>query len=484
MVDLRTIGSGEGYQPPVIEVGKLVDDQLIGNFIIRLVCLSFLVMLIDGYDLLAAAYAGPALVMSWHIAPAALGRIFSASPLGMMLGAPVLGWVGDHFGRRRTVILGCVLFGVFSLACSQASSLNEMMVLRFITGIGLGGMLPNTTALIAEFAPRRVRATLIVVVFIGVTVGSMAPGLAVAVLPATDWQSLFVVGGLAPLALAVLLTALLPESIKFLTVREGARARARLQKLVRALRPELSLPPDAVFVTEEEQRASASVVDLFRDGLQWITPLLWLLFVLNLTANYFLYSWMPTVFRTNGFSSREAALASTCYYVGGVLGGLTVSRLIDRVGPLAVVWFFALSCLAIASIGLPGMSPWETGCCVFLGGFCLYGTQHGLNATSGLIYPTRIRANGAGWAFGIGRLGGIGGPMLGAWLISMNLPMSELFLAPMVPLAIGACACLALTRLCAARFGGRQLSDSATVPGAKALVVPDATSSVLSTQQT
>jgi AAHS family 4-hydroxybenzoate transporter-like MFS transporter len=447
---------------PVIDVTRLVDDQRIGAFTIRLVCLSFLVMVVDGYDLLAAAYAGPGLVASWHIAPSALGRIFSASPLGMMVGAPLLGWVGDRLGRRRTVILGTILFGLFSLACTQASSVNEMMILRFCTGIGLGGMLPNITALNAEFAPRRVRATLIVTMFMGVTAGSAMPAVVVALLPETDWQTLFLVGGLVPLGMAVVLAAALPESIKFLSLQHGPRARARLERLVRTLRPDLTLAPDTRFITHEaSSRTGTGVVELFHDGLQWITPLLWAMFVLNLAANYFLYSWMPTLFRAGGFTASQASLVTACYYIGGVLGGFTVSRLIDRFGLVAVVGFFALGCPAVASIGIPGLSPIMVAVCVFFGGFAVFGTQHGLNATSGLIYPTRIRANGAGWAFGIGRLGGIGGPLVGAWLISMQLPMSSLFLAPAVPLAVGGMICFVVMKLCHVRFRGHVLADVA-----------------------
>ena len=453
-----------------IDVSRLIDEQRIGSFTVKLVILSFAVMLTDGYDLLAVSYGAPALISAWHIKPAALGPVFSASPLGMVLGAPLLGWLGDRYGRRVTVIFGALIFGVFTLICASATSVNELMILRFITGIGLGGMLPNITALNVEFAPQRARATLVVLMFMGVTAGSSLPALVVAAVPGSGWQTLYLVGGVAPLALAIVLYFWLPESIKFLSLKDGPKARVELERTVRKVRPDLPITTDTVFVSSEaRRRAGVPVAELFQDGLQWITPLLWLLFIVNLTANYFLYSWMPVLFRSAGFSPSQAALTTACYYVGGVTGGLTVSRFIDRRGLTPVAIFFAIGVPAVACIGLPRMPAGAVTAFVFLAGFCVLGVQLGLNAASGLIYPTRMRATGAGWAFGIGRLGGIGGPMLGAWLIAKKLPITGLFIAPAVPLAIGAIACFALVRLCRARFHGDQLSDTAAVRDKAAL---------------
>jgi AAHS family 4-hydroxybenzoate transporter-like MFS transporter len=450
---------------PVIDVTRLVDEQRIGSFTIRLVFLSFVIMLTDGYDLLAASYGAPALITAWHVDPAALGPVFSASPLGMVLGSPLLGWLGDRIGRRQTVLLGTLIYGIFTLLCAGATSIPELMVLRFITGIGLGGMLPNITALNAEYAPKRVRATLVVLMFMGVTAGSTLPALVVAAFPHLGWQGLYIIGGVVPLILSIVLFFWLPESLKYLSLKDPKYARARMETIIRRVRPDLTISPETGFVSAETRRASSvPVAELFQDGLHWITPLLWLLFGMNLTANYFLYSWMPVLFRAEGFSSSQAALTTACYYVGGVIGGLTVSRFIDRRGLVPVALFFAAGCPLVACVGLPGLPQIVVTAFVFLSGFCVLGVQLGLNATSALIYPTRIRATGAGWSFGIGRLGGIIGPMLGAWLIAMKLPNYGLFIAPAVPLAVGALACFVLVHLCRQRFHGDQLNDTASSP--------------------
>src|ERR1700684_2739746 len=234
---------------PAFDVTKLIDEQKVGAFTLRVVIISFVVMLFDGYDLLAASYGAPALVADWHIQPAQLGPMFSASPFGMVFGAPLLGWLGDRFGRRRAIILGALLFGCFSLACATATSIPELMVLRFMTGIGLGGMMPNITALNAEFAPQRLRATLVVLMFMGVTAGSTLPALVVAALPDVGWRGLYVVGGAVPLLLTVGLYFWLPESIRFMTLRPGTYSRERIAAIVRKVRPDLALSAETAFVT-------------------------------------------------------------------------------------------------------------------------------------------------------------------------------------------------------------------------------------------
>jgi AAHS family 4-hydroxybenzoate transporter-like MFS transporter len=455
-------------QGNVIDVTRLVDEQKVGGFTIRLVILSFIVMLTDGYDLLAASYGAPALIAAWHVHPADLGPMFSASPVGMIVGSPLLGLLGDKIGRRWAVILGTVIYGVFALLCATSTSIHELMIFRFITGIGLGGMLPNITALNAEYAPQRVRATLVVLMFMGVTAGSALPALVVAALPHYGWQGLYVVGGIVPLTLAVVLFFLLPESIKFLSLKDDDKSRRRIATIVRKVWPDIAIAPNTNFVSSEARRKGAvPVAALFQEGLHWITPLLWLLFIANLTANYFLYSWMPVLFHSTGFSPSQAALTTACYYVGGVTGGLTVSMLIDRRGLVAVALFFAAGCLAVACIGLNGLPQIAITTFVFLSGFCVLGVQLGLNAASSLIYPTRIRATGAGWSYGIGRIGGIVGPMLGAWLIGMKLSTAQLFIAPAVPMGIGAVACFILAQICRRRFHGDRLGDLPPSPGAE-----------------
>jgi AAHS family 4-hydroxybenzoate transporter-like MFS transporter len=446
-------------QGRVFAIEELVDGQRIRAFNYNLLFWSFIALLIDGYDIASMAFSAPALIRAWHVPKPALAPVFSASLLGILIGAPLLGWVGDRLGRRSAIIIGCVICGVFSLLSAHAGSVGELRWLRLCTGIGLGGILPNAISLNAEMAPKRLRATMVIVMFTGITVGGAVPGAVSAwLVPEYGWQVLFLIGGIAPLVIAACLIFTLPESIKFLALRpDRAEATARL---VRRMRPDVGFPADASFVVSHTQSAASardgSIGRLFSNGLGGITVLLWLLFVLNLMTSYLLTSWMPILFESNGLASS----ANAVYQIGGTVGAILVSVLLDRFGFAVVAGLFLLAVPAVAAIGLPGLPTGLLLAIVSAAGFCVLGLQFGLNASAGLIYPTAARSKGVGMAFAIGRFGSIFGPFLGAGLISANIGLERLFQCAAIPLAIGLVVALVMTRLCTRRFGGAKLEDS------------------------
>lgn len=443
-----------------IDVGELVDNQRLGRHTLLLLVLSFLAMMADGYDILALAYAAPDIVREWGVQRSALGPVFSAGLFGILFGAPLFGFAGDRFGRRPAIIGGCIIYGLCTLAAAWAPSLIVLTMLRFVTGIGIGGLMPNTIALNVEFAPKRWRATLVIVMFTGITLGGALPGwIAASLLPVYGWQILFLIGGVGPLVIAGLLYFFLPESIRFLVVHGGRRG--QIEKLVRAFDPMIAIGPETRFVmaSEAEPQRSASLRQLFAGSLSIITPLLWLLFATNLMATYFLNSWMPILFQDAGMSADYSALALSMFQIGGTLGGLAISVLLDRFGMIPVVILFCLAAPVVALIGTPGLSEAALLTVVSFAGFSILGLQFGINAISGLIYPTEVRSNGSGWAFAIGRFGSVVGPILGGALIAMHLPLRELFYAPAVSLALGAVAAIVMMRLCRLRFGGHRLDE-------------------------
>src|ERR1700722_12982564 len=437
-----------------INITRLVDEQRINLFGLGIIFISFLVIFSDGYALAAAAYAAPSIVRQWNLNRAVMGPVFSASLFGMLFGAPILGNLGDRFGRKGAILLGCLLYGISSLAIVESHTLHHLIALRFISGIGLGGLPPNTIALNAEFAPKRARATMIVFMFMGITVGGIFPGVITACLPQYGWQGLFFIGGVFPICVALAAFLFLPESIKFLVLRN---AHAKVAKLAKRLSPGISIAPDTKFSIEEKPRSGFSIRLIFAEGRNWMTPLLWILFFSNLMANFFLNSWMPTLFQDSGLSVRQTAVTMAMFYFGGIAGGVTISRLLDKRGLAAIGMSFLLGCPIVAAIGTPGISHNLLMLDVFFAGFCILGNQLGLNAVSGLLYPTAVRSNGVGWANAIGRFGAIAGPMIGGWLIGRHLPLQELFLVPVVPMAVGVMASFALMRVCFRMFGGRHL---------------------------
>lgn len=461
------IDRSDDFQAPAaplesIEIDQLVDGQKIGRLVRRVVALSLLVQCADGFDLAAMSYAAPELIHSWHFAPASLGPVFSAGIVGMALGGPLLGYVGDRFGRRTAILLSTIIYGLFSLLIVAAPDLHTMLILRFISGVGLGGLLPNTVALNAEFAPKRLRATLIIMMFMGLAVGGILPSVVATTLQARfGWHAFFVVGGIAPLVLAVVLYVMLPESIKFLVNKKGHSVEAN--RLATQLRPDLWITDKTrlLISTAGKGTDTFSPALLFSNGLAWITLLVWLLFSAALVVNFFVNSWMPTLFRASGLSSDQTAVTQACYYVGGIVGGLVISQMIDRWGIVAIAAFFIMSCPVIASIGTPGLSHVALMGVVFLTGACVLGSQLGMNAVTGMIYPTSIRSKGAGWASAIGRAVSTAGPLAGGWLIARHTSLPRLFLAPLVPLVVGSVGALLLLYLCFRRFRGFRLGETA-----------------------
>ena len=443
----------------VIHVEQLVDEQKFGWFNINLLIWSFLAMFCDGYDIAALAFAAPDLVRSWGLESATLGPAFSASLFGILIGAPLLGYIGDRYGRKMAIIAGCVIYGLCTLAIVWTTSLTQVIALRFLTGIGIGGLMPNTIALNSELSPKRLRATLVVLMFTGITFGSASPGAITTWLaPEYGWQVFFVIGGVVPLLVAACLIFALPESVKFLAQHPGRRV--ELLRIARALRRDLVIHDDAKFeITHTPHYGGIGLRDIYSGGLALITPLLWLCFATALMVNFFLGSWMPLLFEQSGIPPDRAALASSIYHIGGALGGVLLSVLIDRYGFLVVVALFILGCPMVALIGLENLSYELLVTASVLAGVGVLGAQFGNNASSGLLYPTSFRSKGAGWAFAIGRFGAICGPYIGGILIGMNLSMQQLFLIGAVPLIIGIIAATALTIVCYKRFGGLQLDD-------------------------
>ena len=453
-------GTG-GVLGQTIRIDDLVDGQRIRGFNLNLLFWSFLAMFADGYDISVMPFAMPTLSKVWQADAGALGWILTASLFGVLAGSPLLGYIGDRYGRKPAIMLGSVIYGVTTLAVIWQHGYWATIALRFCTGIGIGGLMPNTIALNSELAPKRLRATLVVLMFTGITLGSSTPGFISAwVLPTFGWPVLFVVGGAVPLLVAVGLYFALPESVKFLGGRPERHA--ELLATARRMRRDLTLGEDTQFESQVRSQPGGGGLgfeQIFGSGFRWITPLLWVCFVTALMANYFLNSWTPLLFTESGLSPDKAALASSLYHIGGTVGGLLISVLLDRFGFVVIAVLFGLAAPAIAAIGASSMSYGALAPLATIAGFCVLGAQFGNNAAAGLLYPTQFRSKGVGWALAIGRFGSFVGPLLGGYLIKMHLPMRQLFLAASVPMMVGAVAAVVLVRLCYVRLGALRLSD-------------------------
>jgi MFS transporter, AAHS family, 4-hydroxybenzoate transporter len=441
-----------------IDVERLVDEQRLSSLNVKVLVWMLLVLLADGYDLNAVAIIAPDVTKAWHIDRTALGLAFSAGLIGVAIGSPLFGYLGDKLGRKRGIVLGCALYGLFSLATVAVSSVQELILLRFLTGISLGGAMPNVYVLAAEFAPKNLRAAFAVLAGIGVTLGAASAGPVYAALaPHYGWPIVFYIGGIAPIAIALGVYAFVPESLKFLALR-GDR-RAELMRLVRLVRPDLAIGGETQFVVPPKVNTRIVPDALFRHGLAAITVLLWTVFLMQNATNFFVNMWMTTLFRENGMAAQQAALTQSTYFFGANFGVLTMALLLGRFG------FAAIACMAmiylpmIAAIGSPSISGGLLSTAVFIAGLCNGAIYGGLGAAPALLYPTSVRANGTGWALGIGRIGAIIGPVIGGALLARHVSTQHIFSVLLIPLGIAIVAAGAVTWMCYLRFGGLRLRE-------------------------
>jgi AAHS family 4-hydroxybenzoate transporter-like MFS transporter len=445
---------------PVVQVSRLLDERGLSSFQIKLLIWSFFIVLIDGYDIAAIAFAAPSLAKEWALKPGSLGPVFSASLIGILFGSAIFGWVGDRYGRKAALIGSNFLFGIFTFAAAYSTNLDQMFWLRLLAGLGIGGVIPNAVAINAESAPRKLRATLAIIAVSCVPLGGAVPGFVTAVfVPQYGWQILFLVGGIVPIIIAIAAMIGLPESIKFMALHEGQRH--KMESTIKAIRPDYPVPANAKFVIEDEKQFPGfNPGYLFRDGLALITPLLWLLFALNLMGYFFLISWTPTLMTAAKLPPATAALAGAMLQAGGTVGALLLCWWLQKHRFFAVAIMFVIAVPVVGSIGFAGLTSKEMLLtATFFAGFFVLGIQSAINAIGALVYPTSLRANGSGWELGIGRIGSIAGPLVGALLI--GLPVQSLYMWSALPFAAGAVICFAIHRLNTARLAARpELRDA------------------------
>ncbi|MFL9926232.1 MFS transporter [Herbaspirillum lusitanum] len=423
---------------PELVVEQVVEQSRFGAFQFGLLFLCGLCLIIDGFDVQAMGYVAPAIINDWNISKASLGPVFGAGLFGMLLGSLVLTPVGDRYGRRPVLIISTLFFSVCMLLTTQVQTLDALLVLRFITGFGLGSIMPNAMALVGEFSPSSSRVTRMMLVSCGFTVGAAAGGfVSAALIPAHGWHAVFWVGGLVPLLLGIAMLFWLPESIQFLVLHK--RPLSKISRWLRKLDPALVINADTRIVVKEARNDGMPVAELFRGGRAGITLLLWLISFMNLINLYFLSNWLPTLIKDAGYTTGMAVLIGTSLQVGGVVGTLTLGWFINRFGFTKVLGAcFITACVAIALIGKVAAVPALLFIAVVVAGFCVVGGQPAVNALAGTYYPTSLRSTGIGWALGIGRIGSVVGPVIGGQLIAMQWSNGSLFMAAAVPALISA----------------------------------------------
>jgi AAHS family 4-hydroxybenzoate transporter-like MFS transporter len=418
-----------------VNISEVIDNSKVGRFQIGVFVLCALCLIMDGFDVQAVGYAGPALIRDWQITRAELGRVVGMSNLGVLIGAVFFSMLADKVGRRPVLIGATLFFSAVTFLTGFTTSLPQLLVARFIAGIGMGCILPNATALIGEYSPRSRRVTLMMNVSVAFTGGAAISGLVSTLLiPTFGWRSMFYFGGATPLVIGLLMLAWLPESLQFLALSGRSR---EIAKWLQRIDPLTSRGTNNVYMVDEQNRKGVPVLHLFREGRALGTVLLWIINFMNLLNLYFLSNWLATVFSDAGYSGPAALLIPTTLQVGGTLGTFGLAWFISKSDFIPVLTTcFALACISIGLIGQPGLSVAVLFVAVFVAGWCVVGGQPAVNTLAATFYPTALRSSGIGWGLGVGRIGAIIGPVLAGELLNLKWPASRLFVAAAVPALI------------------------------------------------
>jgi len=410
-----------------INITELINSRPISRYQMRVFLLCALAALMDGYDSVVIGITAPAIANALGLDVRTFGPVFSAAQFGFMIGAFLAGPLADRLGRKSILILSVLVFGVFSLLTPLANSYEHLVILRFLTGLGLGGASATFVSLSTEYAPLRVRATIVALMWTMVPAGNVIGGLlSSAILPSHGWMPVYYIGGAIPIGIAVFMVFLVPESAGFMVVRGGAMARVR--EIVRRIAPDLRQDSATVYSVSDERVKSASVSNLFSEGRATMTICFWVIAFCCWLVLITLLAWMVPVLREAGIPISKAPLMISANSAGAVIGAPIIGRIMDRANPYYVlIGAFLVGALSVSALGFAVTSVELFAACSFIEGFALGGASSGLIALISASYPTAIRSTGVGWSIGMSRLGAVVGPILAGLMLASGWSLHAFF---------------------------------------------------------
>ncbi len=422
---------------PAVELGGIIDHGPMSAMQVMVAVLCAAALFIDGYDIQVMALAVPSLARSLGTPESRFGLALSAVVIGITFGAGVLGPLGDRLGRKTMFVATMIVIGIATSGTALSHSIPEFVGWRLATGAALGAGLPNCAALTSEYAPVARRSLVVGLMNIASPMGAFGAGfIAPPVLDAFGWRGAFLIGGAAPLVIALLVAVAVPESLKFLMVRRPADP--RIAAILRRIAP--TVDPASVHVIPLVQPRRASPLALIGTEFRARTLLLWGLLTLNMFNLYVLVSWLPAMLQRSGWDMAAALRGAVMIQGGGIGGGLLMSLLLDRGATRAAL--LAGFCLAASSLlgfsVVPGGAPWVI--LLLLLGAGVSGCQLSLNALSAAYYPPSIKATGVSWALLIGGVGSTLGPLAGAWMIAADLSTRHILALLAIPATASALA--------------------------------------------
>ncbi len=433
--------------PKTVDVSELVANAKLGRYHVLVLVLGFLMIFIDSFDLGTVNVAAPAILRAFHGEKSQMGIVFGAGYFGILIGCWVFGYVSDRWGRKVGSIWSILLYAVPAFIVPFATSIDQLVYLRFLVGIGLGGVMPTTLALLAETAPKRLRASFAMMALFGFPSGTTCIGLVAAwLVPIYGFSAVFYAAGTAGLVLLAILLLFLPESIQFLAVNNPKSP--ALARQIKYFAPDLVITPDTQFVVPQREKAKGfAVAELFSRRNRLATALLWTAYFFEGLTYITIASWLAVVLETAGLSPVQASLTFSYAAAGGIVIALLLMRPLDKFGPSASVVTALIAIASLITLGIPGKPEWLiVAAAIGVHSFCS-ATHSSLNGTVGLFYPTSIRSNGVGWASGLGRIASIIGPIYLGFLLSWKMPLQDVLYIVAAPYVVLILACLGLGKL-------------------------------------
>jgi AAHS family 4-hydroxybenzoate transporter-like MFS transporter len=435
-------------RPPAVDIGPLIDAARFGSLQITVFVLSLLCMTFEGYDTYAVSYIGPKLLTLWHLSTATLAVIFTAGTVGSAIGYLAIGPVADRSGRRVPVVVGTATFGALSILSTTAEGSETFIVWRVLVGLALGAALPNIVAIAAEVTPARRRSLVIVVLYSGFAIGSALAGLiAGRLMPAFGWGPVLWVGGVVPLLLSLAMWRRLPESPRFMTLRDPSDP--RLPGLLRRLAGDFAMPAGPRFTLQGERLRKRPIRDLFSGGRALSTLMIWLVLTMDVTTIGALVFWIPTLLNTAGQTTDQGINFSVVLLMGGISGAFIIGWCMDRFGAYRIL-IPAHLCATLFIVAFALLVRTSPVAVAFLIGLTLNGGTSGSQGLLARLYPTALRTTGVGWASALSRLIGIAQPLFIGVMLAAHWTPTTTLLVCSLPTLISV---LALTLLSKDKFG-------------------------------
>lgn len=427
-----------------MDVQEFIDSIRFGFTQKLLLILCFLIVALDGFDTASIGFIAPVLKQEWGASPEYLGALFAAGLIGLTAGALLFGPMADRFGRKKILLLSVLFFGLGSLLSAYSPTMVWLIILRFITGIGLGGAMPTAITLMSEYSPSSKKSTFVTLMFCGFTIGSALGGILSAhLIPFIGWRGILFLGGICPLILLPIFYIFIPESLRFKVLKQHAKP--QIDALIKQLSPTIAECPQ--LHANVEEKSTSSVRDLFNSKFAFSTVLIWMAYFTSLMTIYLISSWLPTLLTNIGHSLKSASMITVAFQIGGTIGSISLGYLMDKMGGDRVLsTAYVFGAVFVVFSGLFSQQLILLILTMFAVGFFISGGQTGLNAYSANFYPTHCRATGVSWANAVGRAGSVIGSFIGGWLIAFELNITMILSLLAIPAIIASLSLFILKR--------------------------------------